>query len=437
MKKFQLLLMLSLISFGAMGQVQLDLPDDPELADEAKRRFAISVDEMTLKRYPEAVNAIQWLEKNTPKLYDGFYINGYKAYEELAKAASDDAQKNLYLDSMFYFYAKKGERYELTDREKNNVAYRYYKYWKSNKQKIGDGMKAYEVSYENKGAVINNNVVSYMDMVRRFRAYGNSFSNEQVLEVYGQIMEVIDIKRANGGDAAKLDKYVATVNGLLTQIIGDDLNCDFINDNLAPPLDEGDDLNLAKKVFGLLLGQGCSDSPYFLKSALMIHESEPTSGLAKAIAQQYYKREDMDNAAAYYTEAINLESNQEKKGDLYFDIAKLYVAQGNKSEARKYAMNASELNSDVAKEAFSFIGDLYMGSFDDCKKSVSQIDDRAVFMAAYDMYQRAGNQAGMRNAKAQFPTISDVFTANKKEGDKIKVGCWVNVTTTIKTRPSE
>jgi len=436
MKKLQLTLLTLLMGFSAIGQ-QLNLPDDPEKAAEAKRRFVISVDEMSLERYGEAIKAIRWIEKNTPLLTDGIYINGYKAYESMAEAAPDDAKKNLYLDSMFYFYEKKGERFELTDREKNNEAYRYYKYWKSNKERIGEALEAYEAAYENPEQVINNNIVSYMDVVRRYKAYGNAMSTEDVLAIYGKITNVIDIKRTQGESEQKLEQYSNVVNSLFTEIVGDEIDCAFIDQNLAPPLDLGDDPQLAKKVFGLLLGQGCSDSPYFLKSALMIQKSEPTSGLAKVIAQQYYKKEDMTNASAFYLEAISFEEDLEKKFDLYMDLAKLYAAQGLKIESRQFAMDASKASPDNAAQAYTFIGNLYMGSFNDCKKSQSQIDDRAVFMAAYDMFQKAGDQYGMTQAKGQFPTVSDVFTANKKEGDPIKVGCWMNVTTTIRTRPSE
>lgn len=438
MKKLNLLILTLFLGTTAFAQLpNLKLPDDPQLADEAKRRFAISVDEMSVKRYDSAVWAVQWLEKNTPLLYDGLYINGYKAYEGLATDTKDEAQKGVYLDSMLYFFNKKEERFELTDREKNNRAYRYYKYWKTDKAKIGDGMAAYASAYENIGDVINNNIVSYMDMVRRFRAYGNEFSNNEVLEVYAQVMAAIEAKELNGGDPAKMERYRSTVNGLLTQIIGDDLNCEFIDKNLAPPLDQGEDIKLAKKVFGLLLGQGCSDSPYYIKSALMIQKAEPTTGLAKAIAQKYYRDGDMENASAFYMEAVNMEEDYDKKASLYMDLAKLNLSKGEKNQARKYALEAVKLGGETEKEAYSFIGDMYMNSYNDCKKSVSQIDDRAVFMAAYDMYYRGGNYDGMARAKAQFPTVSDVFTANKEEGDAISVGCWIGIETKIRTRPSE
>lgn len=412
------------------------MPADTELASEASRRFALSVDAISIKEYRDAANALHWLMTNVPELYDGMYINSYKAYEELSKTASDETEKQMFLDSMMLSFDKKDEIYGLTDREKNNKAYRYYKYWKSNKEKIGDGMAAYKTVYENPSSVINNNIVSYMDMVRRYRAYGNDFSNEEVIDVYSKVMSVIESKAAKGEDAAKLDRYKAAVNGLLTQVMGDDLNCEFINENLAPPLDLGDDLTLAKKVFGLLLERKCGDSPYIEVAAKIIQKQEPTEGIAKVLAQRAFGDKDYESAAKYYEEAMNLSTDNEKKADLQMNIAQLKLTQGKKGEARAAALEAAKLDPTKANEAYTYVANMYMNSFDDCSKKESMIDDRSIFMAAYDLYKRAGNSKGMAEAKAQFPTVSDIFTANKNEGDAIRVGCWINVSTTIKTRPS-
>ena len=437
MKK--LLLTIAALGVGLTAFAQgpdLNLPEDQELADMAKRKFAISVDEMSVKRYGEAAKALNWLVKNTPDLYDGLYINGYKAYEELAEATSDEAKKDMYLDSMFFFYDKKAEVFELTDREKNNKAYRYYKYWKSNRDKIGDGMEAYKVAYEKPEEVINNNIVSYMDMVRRYRAYGNNISDKEVLDVYSQVLGVIDLKLAEGEDKAKMDRYRGVVNGLLTQIIGDGFDCEFIEQNLAPPLDQGDDVPLAKKVFSLLLDKGCTDSPYFEKSAEIIQENEPNAGFAKILGQRAASRKEFDKATAFYMEALSMTEEDDKKADLHLDLAKVYQIKKDKVKARAEALKAVELSSEISDEAYELIGDLYFASFEECSKKVSQIDDRAVFMIAHDMYSKAGASSKMSNARAQFPTVSDVFTANKQEGDAIRVGCWINSNTTIKVRPS-
>ncbi len=427
---------LILIQAFQLSAQKLNLPPDEDLASEASRRFALSVDAMAIEDYRGAANALHWMLKNVPNLYDGQYINAYKAYEELAKATSDKAEKQVFLDSMILSFDKKEEIYGLTTREKNNKAYRYYKYWKSDKSKIDNGLEAYKVAYQEPEKVINNNIVSYIDLVRRYRAMGNEFSNTDVIDVYSKVMNVIDLKAAEGEDAAKLDRYKSAVNGLLTKIMGDELNCEFINENLAPALDQGEDLTMAKKVFGLLLERGCGDSPYLEVAAKIIQKQEPTEGIAKVLAQRAYANKDYESSAAYYQEALKLSTDPEKKADLQMNIAQLNLMKGDKPAARAAAMEAAKLDPEKAKEAYTYIANMYMNSFDDCSQKKSMVDDRSIFMAAYDLYQKAGNTKGMAEAKAQFPTVSDIFTANKEEGQSIRVGCWINVTTTIKARPT-
>lgn len=437
MKKLFVLILSVITLQSAYAQTpQLKLPADPALEATAKEKFAISVDAMAADRYREAARALHWLMKNAPELYDGLYINAYKAYEGLAEAEKDEAKQNVFLDSMFIAFDLKAKYFELTDLELNNKAYRYYKYWKSNQDKMADALKAYEAAYRNPAEVINNNIVSYMDMVRRAKAYGENIPNDKVFDVYTLVMETIDLKEKQGEEADKLEKYRDAVNSLLTMTMGDDLNCDFINTNLAPKLDQTPDLKMAKKVFGLLLNQQCSDSPYFLKAAEIIQKDEPTEGIAKVIAQRAAVAEDYEKALKYYNQAIGMSKDPEKKAGLLLDITSVYIRMGNKPEARKMALQAAELHKPSERQALTLVANMYMNSFNECAQKISQIDDRSIYMAAYDLYQKVGNSEGMAQARAQFPTVSDVFTANKKEGDPIRVGCWINVSTTIKTRPT-
>ena len=77
-----------------------------------------------------------------------------------------------------------------------------------------------------------------------------------------------------------------------------------------------------------------------------------------------------------------------------------------------------------------------MSSFDDCKQEQSQVQDRAIFIAAYNEYRKAGNSAGMSAAKAQFPSIEDIFNEGKQEGESLTIGCWINVTVALERRPA-
>ena len=55
---------------------------------------------------------------------------------------------------------------------------------------------------------------------------------------------------------------------------------------------------------------------------------------------------------------------------------------------------------------------------------------------AYEMYQKAGDSQRMASAKAQFPSIEEIFNENMKEGESLTVGCWINETVKLERRPA-
>jgi hypothetical protein len=194
MKKLILILAMCFYTFLSFAQVQLDFPQDPKLSDEAKSKFALSVDDMSIKRYRQAANSLNWLMINAPKLYDGLYVNAYKAFEELSDAESDPKKKQVYLDSMFISYELKDQIFGLSDLEVNNLAYRYYKYYKDDEAKYDKALSVYARAYQKPEEVINNNLVGYMYMVRRSYAKKKNLSEEQILDIYAEINGIIDKK---------------------------------------------------------------------------------------------------------------------------------------------------------------------------------------------------------------------------------------------------
>lgn len=90
-------------------------------------------------------------------------------------------------------------------------------------------------------------------------------------------------------------------------------------------------------------------------------------------------------------------------------------------------------DASVAKKAYESIGDLYLNSFDACKKLKSHVDDRLVYLLAFDYYQKAGDARKMAVAKEGFPSKTEIFEENIKVGTSKNVECW-GESTTIRTR---
>ena len=96
-------------------------------------------------------------------------------------------------------------------------------------------------------------------------------------------------------------------------------------------------------------------------------------------------------------------------------------------------MKASTFDTQ-SKAPFNLVGNLYFTSFADCKGGESKVLDRAIFIAAYDMYQKAGNSAQMAAAKEQFPSIEDIFNENYQEGQEVTLECWINTSVKLARR---
>jgi tetratricopeptide (TPR) repeat protein len=416
---------------------QINASDDPVLSKAAAERQVLSFDDMGMKNYRGAANSLHWMMTNVPNYYEGMYIYAYKAYEQLANSEEDAIQKKVLYDSMIISYRLKGKFFSLNDREKNNLAYKYYKYFKNDKDKIEEALMTYHEAYEYPENVINNNVVAYMDILRRYSKFGNEVSTDEVFGVFDEVINVIDIKQQQGESLEKLSQYSKIVNEILTSIVGngeEGIDCDFIEENFGLRLDKEEKIEDAKRIFTLMLNNECTTNPYYIKCAEILWSAEPTAGLAKILGRFHAKAGDLDLAAEWYEQAIEVSDTNSKKALIKMTLANVYAANNEKGKARDTALAAAEINKDIAKEAYSFVGNLYYNSFNDCKKSVDKFEDYAVFMAAYDLYEKAGNTSGMEKAQVQFPTNSERHTENRTQGEKLKIACWINTTTKLKTR---
>ena len=256
---------------------------------------------------------------------------------------------------------------------------------------------------------------------------------EKVLDVHGRITQVIDRKISAGGNVQKLQKEQDKVDAFLSNM-GGSLSCEFIEVQLVPKFDANpEDLNLAKKIFSYSLKAKCTDRPYFVKAGELYFTSNPSYTLAKALADRFYSNNELEKAYTYYTKAKELANDDQEKFEALIGEASTLGKQGEKSKARAVAYEAVSLKPG-ASEAFNLIGNLYFSSFAACKGGVSKVKDRAIFLAAYKMYEKAGNQEQMAASKEQFPSIEEIFDEGYEEGQQITVDCWVNETVVIRRR---
>ncbi|MFY0650901.1 MAG: tetratricopeptide repeat protein [Cyclobacteriaceae bacterium] len=419
-----------LASFAVQAQPGWNWPADVETA---KEKNALYTDALKSNQYTTAIESHSWLLENAPNLNKSLYINGAKIYEGLAKKEADAAKKVEYQDKALSMYDLRIEHFGDEGNVLNRKAFVAYKYYKGNKSKYKDLLDLYDRTFTLNGDnTLDNNLVAYMDVIRRFKLSGGDISDETVIEKYGIVSDVIDAKIKKGKNVERLKKYQENVDKLLTATVT--VDCKFVENNLGPKMKETGDLNMAKKVFGLMLTGKCTDSPLFLEAAVLLFEKEPDFGLAKVIAVKHSSAGELDKAHEYYDKAIEYSDDDLKKAEIYYSKAQLYSNKGQKSAARTHARKALAIDPSM-KDAYSMIGNLYMQSYEECRQGVSKVDDRLVFIAAFNQYQKAGNSQMMQNAKEQFPSIGEIFELGLTEGQVMNCGCWINESVKLARRP--
>lgn len=404
--------------------------------DKAKEQNALYTDLYKAGKFAEALVPLNWLLENTPDLHVSIYQNGEKILMNLASKETDAAKKETYVQQGLDLFDKRVANFEKEAYVLNRKAIFAYKFYNKDKEKYPYLYELFTKTFEMNGdKMIAGNLVAYMNVVYKFRFAKGDISDEGVIEIYSNISDALASQREEVSDEKKerYDKFQDQVDKLLTATV--EVDCEFVETILGPKLEATGDLKWAKKIFKLLLTNKCTDSPLAVQSATIINENEPDYGVCIFIAKKATSNDDYEQAFEYFNKAIDLTDDNIKKADVHIDIAKIYNVQERKIEARSSARKALAFDPSK-KEANRLIGTLYMKSFDDCKGGQSKVQDRAVYIAAYNEFKRAGEPKLMEAAQGQFPSIEEIFNENYEEGQSLTVGCWINTDVTIERRPA-
>src|SRR5688572_11232507 len=393
-------------------------------------------DEVLAKRFNVAKGPLNWLLINAPNLSTGLYIKGAETFDALAQAEKNPAKKQAYIDSLMIIYDLRvkncGEEANVTNRK----AISFYRYYYDNKARSKEILPLMDKAIElNNEKILDGLAESYMIAVK-ISADQKLLDENQILNRYEKITSIIDskIKKAEA-EGKPIDRYKKMNEDnltILTSLVK--INCDFVRNKFGPQFKQNpSDLELAKKIFNFMLKDKCTDDPLWLQAAETLHASEKDFGLAKVLALRYLSTKEYDKAAPMLEEALQLAKQPADRAEILALQAQQQEMLGKHDNARQLYLKALAANPSK-KEYYARIGDIYMNSFSECKQEKHQAEDRFVFLIAYDMYQKAGETQKMANAKSSFPSMEEIFELDYKRGDKVKVGCWINEETIIRTR---
>ncbi|HEX6225529.1 MAG TPA: tetratricopeptide repeat protein [Chryseolinea sp.] len=414
-------------------------PTDPAQKAKAEESKVLYEDAKNAKQYKQAVAPLTWLLTNVPNFHSSLYINGADIYDELAEAEKNPARKKVYVDSLMIIYDLRMKNCGDDPAVFNRKALLFLKF--NSAEQPAETLTMLDEAFKRSGNnIMDATIVPYFQVVRLNAAKFKKMTDTEILERYDKLMAVIDAKiqktQSEGKPVDKYKKYKDDIDAMLITMVK--VDCDFVRTNLAPKFKQNPkDIALAKKIFSFMLQGKCTDDPLWLEAAETVYKDPNGTkdcGLAKNLGIIYISKDELDKAETFLKEAQGICTDGKDKGEVLLYMGSIAARKGNKSGARELYRQAANADATVAKDAYEKIGDLYFNSAGDCSKKVNQADDRLVFLLAADYYQRAGNGKKVAQAKEAFPSKEDIFLVNYQPGDSKKVECWINETTTIRTR---
>lgn len=398
-----------------------------------REQYTIAGDNMGFEYFEKALPSLHWMLKNAPGFSASVQSWAIEAFEKVAENTQDKSKKQILLDSMIIAYKSKAEHFELTDLDKNKLAFRYFRYFLNDPEKLQEAYPLFKSIFETPESVINNNLIPYIYVSVNYHEKVAQIEEDEILQLYMTVSELVSNRYSD--DEKRFKDYTERLDNSLLKMMGSPLPCEAI-DRIALGMDKIDSLNSAKKVMSFSLNSSCGRTANYMKALNIIANNEPTSGVYKILAQYAAAEKNWDEAIGNYEKALSYETSNKKKSDLYMDLATVHYANYNKPKARESALLAIETNPEESAAAYSFIGNLYMASFDECSDRHDIVQDKAVYLAAYDMFEKAKDTKGMEDAQLRFPTREEAFQIELYDGEPIEVGCWIQVKTILRTRPS-
>ena len=364
------------------------------------------------------------------------YIRGSKILKYKIEETADPNKKKILIDSLMLMHDRRIEHFNKKGSVLGNKAQDLYTLAPERYE------EAFKIAEEAVNISTNNSEISvlftYMTLIRVM--YENKkIEADKVIELYSTISDYAENQISKNPDD-KLKQAKDGIDAIFAQM--GVANCENIVAIFTPKFNANPtDVNLCKKIKALMAStKDCNKQGLFLDANVAIYKAEPSAELAYDIAHLYIEAKQPNVAEKYYNEAINLESDVNKRANYFYELASLtFTELKNPAQAKAMANKALEENPNLGR-VYKLIGDMY-ASERNCGND--DFEKKAVFWAAVDKYAKAKQvepelEESMNSListySQYFPTKEDIFFHDLKVGDTFSIGCWINERTVVRER---
>jgi tetratricopeptide (TPR) repeat protein len=397
----------------------------------SKAKWILLENSVEVQDYKTAVKPLHWLLKNTPDLNVALYIYGAKILEKSVKTEKDAIRKIILEDSLLWLFDERIKHYGQEAsvlNKKGKVAFKYLYNRNENEEQLFNLYKKI-YSLNNQSMYIQNATNYFKSAIVLYKQ--SRIDKKQLVTAFAEMNTFLNKKQKVYPDHSKKKVLVGRTILRLSKLFKTNvqLSCKEIITYFENDYYNNPSLEKSKFLNSILLKNRCLDYKLFIETNNKLLESEPSADRFSVAAKLYLHNNNFAKASESFLKSLELETNDTIKSDIQLQLAKLQANKGDYLASKILIEKAIQLNTNNFK-AYEFMGDLFLLGANQCKSN-NILEQKGVYIAAYNMYKKANAKEKMKNTKNQFPTMEEIFVQNKEEGNVIKLNCWINKNITL------
>ncbi|MFT6783958.1 MAG: tetratricopeptide (TPR) repeat protein [Saprospiraceae bacterium] len=420
--------------------------------DEVETAYVLYKDLIKLGKYEEAfplwTKAYYGAPASNGKVKYQF-DDGVMIYTNKYNNASDTTKRQIFVDSVMSIYNKRMECFGEEAYTKGRMAFDYYYTFPGTKSE-DEIYEMFKINFDVNGKNADYFVVNPFTKMLSDRIIAGTISNEEGRKYAKLIGQTVENGQANcKGVLCESWAIIADyAPARLESLEGIDgfYDCDYYADKYYVRFEEDptncDMINLVGR---RLKRGGCAiDDPRLVKVTAAYTASckveSPSSGLL-AQAFEAYNDGRYREAIELFKQYVDGESDPAKKFKYTMVIGKIYYGDlKDFPKSRQAARDASQIDP-TSGEPYMLIGKLYASSGPLCGSGRGW-NSQVVTWPTIDMFTKAKNLDSnvadeankfIRQYKQYMPTKEEIFQRRLKVGDRFKVPCWIQESTTIRS----
>ncbi len=383
------------------------------------------------------------------------YSDGITIYKHKMENEADEAKRKEYYEIIMRLYEEQIQCYKNESFVYGRKAFDMFYGIGPEGQKITSDLTETKATLE-KSVAKGGNRTEYVVMVPYATVVAQLFTDEKMdkaaaREVHKKLNDICDYNIENN---AKFKAYYQqakdAMNGVFAGIEYYIFDCDYFKNKYKPEFEaDPENPEFLKNAIMTLKRQGCDSTDAFLVKLEEKWEKYAVEENAKikqahleanpaVWAKELYDGGDYEGAIAKYKEAIEKEEDTEKKASYLFSIASIQFRKMKAyTTARETARKAAKMRPGWGRP-YMLIGDMYGSSARSCGDAWSQ---RLAILAAMDKYRYAksidpevAEEASSKLSKyySSMPDKQEGFMRGVKEGQSVKVSCWIGETVKVR-----